>query len=95
LVNNRGGTYVPTELIFARTWVRGFNVKLKLSPHLVVLQSKPKNHCKETHVLYRNSFSPRSARMSPAQLPVASCQLLVAGCSLALERAFPLLSTDN
>jgi hypothetical protein len=35
LVNNRGGTYVPTELIFARTWVRGFNVKLKLSPHLV------------------------------------------------------------
>ncbi len=34
-VNNRGGTYVPTELIFARTCVRGFNVKLKLSPHLV------------------------------------------------------------
>jgi hypothetical protein len=35
LVNNRGGTYVPTELIFARTCVRGFNVKLKLSPHLI------------------------------------------------------------
>src|SRR5277367_2029670 len=34
LVNNRGGTYVPTELIFARTCVRGFNVKLKLAPHL-------------------------------------------------------------
>jgi hypothetical protein len=42
LVNNRGGTYVPTELIFARTCVRGFNVKLKLSPHLVSQQSKQK-----------------------------------------------------
>jgi hypothetical protein len=32
-VSNRGGTYVPTQLIFARTWLCGFNVRLKLSPH--------------------------------------------------------------
>jgi hypothetical protein len=73
LVNNRGGTYVPTELIFARTWVRGFNVKLKLSPHLgciAIKNNEPlqRNLCslsqfilseKRTHVTF--------------QLPVVSC----------------------
>jgi hypothetical protein len=34
-VNNRGGTYVPTQLIFARTCLCGFNVRLKLSPHCI------------------------------------------------------------
>ena len=29
-VNSRGGTYVPTELIFARTRCCGFNTRLKL-----------------------------------------------------------------
>jgi hypothetical protein len=41
LVNNRGGTYVPTALIFARTYVRGF--KLKLNSHLTWFHNSKNN----------------------------------------------------
>src|ERR1700722_19699156 len=67
-VNTRGGTYVPTELIFARTRTCGFNLRLKLSPHTYpykLLQN-------EQPFTDRRSFSPRTAPMSLIHYPLTS-----------------------
>jgi hypothetical protein len=44
LVSNRGGTYVPTELIFTRTLCRAFNVRLNPSPHCLFWPNPAPNH---------------------------------------------------
>src|SRR5215469_16885530 len=55
-VSSRGGTYVPTEEIFARTRTCGFNVKFKPVPHTLDSNESP--------FTQRQLFSLRKERLS-------------------------------